>query len=180
MVVGSVRQHVGLEFRLDAIRVDAAFLVRMRDRRRCGGEARWRVTFFDGLADIKKNTMASSSSTTSLLMSIVFGGAILYLLNRIRVMEAQLKNMQTKDRVTVTDAYEIANQCISEHSKKVVMLRQRMAAANSPHAGAGSGSRSPPPPAARKERDPPPPAPSSPAQSRSSAASPPPRPSDGS
>lgn len=66
--------------------------------------------------------------TTSLIMTVVWSAAVLYLLSRIRHMEAEIRKLK-KDRgetASVQDVFEIANQVVTEHQKKAMVMRAKM------------------------------------------------------
>ena len=66
--------------------------------------------------------------TTSLIMTVVWSAAVLYLLSRIRHLEAEIRKLK-KDRgetASVQDVFEIANQVVAEHQKKAMAMRAKM------------------------------------------------------
>ena len=68
------------------------------------------------------------AQTTSLIITVVFGAAILYLLSRIRHIESQLKRLKqdNTEQASVQDCYEIAAQVLEERQKKAMAMRAQM------------------------------------------------------
>ena len=68
------------------------------------------------------------AQTTSLIITVVFGAAILYLLSRIRHLESQFKRLKqdNTEQASVQDCYEIAAQVLDERQKKMMNARAQM------------------------------------------------------